>query len=168
MGADAAWPLHKAISNCLVSSEKLQAFLGNPLPLFDCQSQDGPLPRLAFGDSRSRAWQSATFDGQEHEITLHLWSPAGDADRSRQIAGEIINLLHDADLPVPGHALVDMQFESSETRQILGATGCPGTEAKTAGAGAKTAGSGAEQINCRAGEGACHCLLTFKGLTVSD
>lgn len=145
MGTDAAWPLHKAISTCLVSSEELQVLLGNPLPLFDGQPGDGPLPRLVFGDSRSRAWQSATFDGQEHEITLHLWSPPGDAGQSRKIAGEIINLLHDADLPVPGHALVDMQFESSETRQLLGEGECND-----------------------AGEGVYHCLLSFKGLTVSD
>ena len=150
MGTDAAWPLHNAISARLVSSEKLQAYLGNPLPLFDSRAQEGPLPRLGFGDSRSKAWQSATFDGQEHEITLHLWSPPGDAGQSRQIAGEIINLLHDADLPVPGHALVDMQFESSETRHIIG-------EGKGEGAG-----QGDE------GEGPYHCLLTFKGLTVSD
>lgn len=162
MGADAAWPLHKAISTVLVESRELQKFLGKPLRLSDGPAPGEPIPRLAFGDSRSRAWQSATFDGQEHEITLHLWSPPGDAGQSRRIAGLIINLLHDADLPVPGHALVDMQFESSETRHLAGAR--PGT------------GPVCEALNGKAvngkpdasGEGACHCLITFKGLTVSD
>lgn len=153
MGADAAWPLHKAISTTLAESKKLQSYLGNPLRLSDSHTPETPLPRLAFGDSRSRAWQSATFDGQEHEITLHLWSSPDDADQSRKIAGVIINLLHDADLPVPGHALVDLQFESSETRYISG---------ENNGALAPGGTSGP------AGEAAYHCLLTFKGLTVSD
>ena len=166
MGTDAAWPLHKAISTVLEESTELRGFLGNPIRLSDGGSSDGytpeaPMPRLAFGDSRSRAWQSATFDGQEHEITLHLWSPPDDADRSRQIAGVIINLLHDADLPVPGHALVDMQFESSETRYLAGTSRGNGQGDGAAMDGEKGNGAAADQ-------GACHCLLTFKGLTVSD
>ena len=164
MGTDAAWPLHKAISTVLAESAELQGYLGNPMRLSDGGSPDGfapdaPMPRLAFGDSRSRAWQSATFDGQEHEITLHLWSPPGNANQSRQIAAAIINLLHDADLPVPGHALVDMQFESSETRHLAGTSRGNGQGDGAAVDGEK--GNGADQ-------GACHCLLTFKGLTVSD
>ena len=166
MGTDAAWPLHKVISTVLEESTELRGFLGNPIRLSDGGSSDGytpetPMPRLAFGDSRSRAWQSATFDGQEHEITLHLWSPPDDADRSRQIAGVIINLLHDADLPVPGHALVDMQFESSETRYLAGTSRGNGQGDGAAMDGEKGNGAAADQ-------GACHCLLTFKGLTVSD
>lgn len=158
MGTDAAWPLHKAITAVLVESKDLRGLLGDPLRLADgCYAADCmpdvTQPCLAFGDSRARAWQSATFDGQEHEITLHLWTAPGDADQSRQIAGVIINLLHDADLPLPGHALVDMQFESSETRHLAGAR--PGDKS------ANGQGNGA-------GQSACHCLLTFKGLTVSD
>lgn len=149
MGTDAAWPLHKAVMTVLAESSELQIYLGNPPRVFDGYVVDASMPHLAFGDNRSRAWQSATFDGQEHEITLHLWSPPDDAEQSRRIAGVIINLLHDADLPVPGHALVDMQFESSETR-YLASNGCAG---------------GSEGDN---GDQACHCLLTFKGLTVSD
>ncbi len=151
MGTDAAWPLHKAITTVLAESKELQTYLGDPPRVFDGFAPEAPMPHLAFGDSRSRAWQSATFDGQEHEITLHLWSPPDDADQSRRIAGVIINLLHDADLPVPGHALVDMQFESSETRYLAGAGEGNG----------RRGGNGS-------GDKACHCLLTFKGLTVSD
>ncbi len=166
MGADAAWPLHKAISTVLAESTELRGFLGNPIRLTDGGLSDGfapdaPMPRLAFGDSRSRAWQSATFDGQEHEITLHLWSPPGDANQSRQIAAAIINLLHDADLPVPGHALVDMQFESSETRHLAGTK-------RESGPGDGAAVAGETDNGATADQGACHCLLTFKGLTVSD
>lgn len=158
MGADAAWPLHKAISTVLADSDELQSCLGNPPRIFDGFAPEAPMPYLAFGDSRSRAWQSATFDGQEHEITLHLWSPADDAEQSRQIAGVIINLLHDADLPVPGHALVDMQFESSETRYLSGSR-----------AGTRAGTEANEGLSANAdGDQARHCLLTFKGLTVSD
>ena len=116
MGTDASWPLQQAITARLGDSDKLREFLGSPPRLFDLPRPDAETPNLVFGDSTCRAWRSATFDGQEHEIALHLWSPRSGSGRTREIASLIIGLLHDADLDLPGHALVDLQFESSETR----------------------------------------------------
>ena len=71
---------------------------------------------MVVGDSKATVWSSATFDGQEHILTFHLWTDKGGSTRSKEIAGAVIDRLHNADFPIPGHALVDMQFESSETR----------------------------------------------------
>ncbi|HXV73159.1 MAG TPA: DUF3168 domain-containing protein, partial [Sphingomonadales bacterium] len=63
-------------------------------------------------------WSSATFDGQEHRLTFDLWTGQGGSAEAKKVAGCIIDRLHDADFPVPGHALVDLQFSSSETRYL--------------------------------------------------
>lgn len=139
MSTDASWPLQNAISDALSGHQTLGAYLdldASPNMISRADTETA-LPRLVLGDSESRAWRSATFDGQEHEISLHLWSSKGGSGESKKIASMVIELLHDADLPLPGHALVDLQFESSETRHI----------------------PASDQY---------HCLLTFKGLTVSD
>ena len=66
----------------------------------------------------ARAWSSATFDGQEHELAFDLWTSGGGSAESKEIAGAIIDRLHNADFPVTGHALVDLQFSNSETRYL--------------------------------------------------
>ena len=113
---DASWPLHRAIVGRLKSNGALAALVGDEIIVRDQDQAAAAYPHIEIGDSFTNAWQSATFDGQEHEFSLHLWSRDGGSDKSKEIASAVINLLHDADFPIPGHALVDLQFESAETR----------------------------------------------------
>lgn len=116
MSADAAWPLQKGLLSHLRSDLSLKKHLGKPTRIYDQQEKGGGYPYLVLGDSHTRAWSSATFDGQEHDIILNLWTSDGGSAASKEIAGAVIDRLHDADFSIPGHALVDMQFASSETR----------------------------------------------------
>lgn len=134
---DASWPLHRAVIKQLKGDTALKALVGEKLIIRDQDQATVSYPHIKIGDSFTNAWQSATFDGQEHEFSLHLWSREGGSEKSKEIASAVINLLHNADFPIPGHALVDLQFESAETRY-------------------------------RKDKGAYHCLIRFKGLTVSD
>lgn len=118
MGADASWPLQQGILKHLKTSKSLQDHLGKPPRIFDQTEKRGIYPELLMGNSKAKAWSSATFDGQEHDLTFHLWTAEEGSAGAKKIAGSIIDRLHDADFPVPGHALVDMQFSSSETRYL--------------------------------------------------
>ena len=116
MSADATWPLQKGLLGHLRSDLSVKKHLGKTMRIYDQQERGEGYPYLALGDSHTKAWSSATFDGQEHDITLHLWISDGGSAASKEIAGAVIDRLHNADFPIPGHALVDMQFASSETR----------------------------------------------------
>ncbi len=118
MGIDASWPLQRVILTALSHDKKIVSFLGSPARIYDGPVEEEVYPYVKCGENRVKAWQSATFDGQEHELNFNLWSREGGYGQSKEIAAAIIERLHDADLKIPGHALVDLQFESSETRLV--------------------------------------------------
>lgn len=118
MGADASLPLQQGILLHLKSCKSLKAHLGDPPRISDQTEKTGVYPELLLGDSFAKAWSSATFEGQEHDLRLNLWTADGGSAAAKKIAGAVIDRLHDADFPVKGHALVDLQFASSETRYL--------------------------------------------------
>ncbi len=118
MGADASWPLQQGVLNHLKSCKSLADHLGKPPRIFDQTGKTGKFPELVMGDSTAKVWSSATFDGQEHDLNFQLWTAEGGSETAKKLAGLVIDRLHDADFPVPGHALVDLQFSSSETRYL--------------------------------------------------
>lgn len=111
----ASWALHRAILGAVRNSESLKTLIGEGR-VFDQDDKVSDYPHIRIGSSRADAWQSATFDGCEHEMSFEIWSKEGGTDRAKHIASELITLLHDADWPIAGHALVDFQFESSNTQ----------------------------------------------------
>mgnify|MGYP005854414665 CR=1 FL=1 len=116
MGADASWPLERAILSALRDSERIRALLGGSGGVVSgVQSADTPV--ICYAAATARAWHSATFDGQDHEITLLLRTTPQDAEIGA-LAAAVTGRLHDADLPIPGHALIELQFERSETRSF--------------------------------------------------
>jgi Protein of unknown function (DUF3168) len=117
MTQDASLPLHRGLVAHLKQDLSLRRHLGDPPCILERAPGAGEtVPCLAFGDFESRAWRSAAFDGQEHDIRLELWTGEGGAEASKAAAGEIIDRLHNADFRLAGHTLVDLQFESAETR----------------------------------------------------
>ena len=118
LGADATWPLQQGVLQHLKSDISLKAHLGDPPRLQDQNEKRKSYPCLVLGDTQARAWSSATFDGQEHDLAFDLWTSGGGSAESKEIAGAVIDRLHNADFPVAGHALVDLQFSNSETRYL--------------------------------------------------
>ena len=116
MSNNAALNLQRQVLKQLESNISLQSEMGGNFKVFDQAQQTEVIPRIVFGDTKSFAWHSATFDGQEHELHVIVWSKAGGSDKAKSIASAVMAVLHNADFPITGHALVDMQFEKSETR----------------------------------------------------
>lgn len=118
MGADASWPLQQGLLDHLKNCKSIRKYLGTPPRILTQGEKSGNYPELVMGDSTVKAWSSATFDGQEHRLCFDLWTSGGGSAEAKKVAGAVIDRLHDADFPVPGHALVDLQFASSETRYL--------------------------------------------------
>ncbi|WP_150006814.1 tail completion protein gp17 [Iodidimonas nitroreducens] len=110
MKADASWGLHRALVKALEGDQKIKA-------VADIKGPDRGATKpatITMGAGTSHAWHSATFDGEEHRLILEL--KADEQQLSiRALAALVIERLHDADFPIPGHALIELQFECSET-----------------------------------------------------
>jgi len=115
MSVDVSWPLRCAVKAKITSDVGVLKIFDNRVCVQDGSGgEDLSLPAIYVGHTSSQAWHSATFDGQEHEITIHVVTQSHEEPHAQEIAAMIINTLHDTDLILPGHALVDMQFERSD------------------------------------------------------
>src|SRR5690606_15556390 len=74
-------------------------------------------PYVTFGHTTARDRGTGDGDGEEHIISLHLWSLAAGRAEANGIAAAIRVALHDRDLSVPGHRLINLRYEFSETRR---------------------------------------------------
>ena len=118
MGVDASWPLQRAIMRALQGVLQVRACPADrsePGGGAEGEPEPGKRAELRVESWEAHAWHSATFDGQEHDIRLLLVVSDGE-EATRRLSAAIIARLHDADLEIPGHALIELVFESSETR----------------------------------------------------
>ena len=118
MGTDASWLFQKMTVLYLEDSPKIQNAFAGVVKIEDEDNRKPEIPSLRLGLTKSSAWRSATFDGQEHEIRFYLYNREGGSNWAKETASLIIERLHDADFPISGHALVDLQFEQSQTRYL--------------------------------------------------
>jgi hypothetical protein len=117
--AEAASPvlaLRRAIIARLAADAVLVGILGGPR-VYD------PVPRAAagvyvtFGDLNCRDWSTATDQGHQQDATLVVWSKTGGAKPALAAAARIFALLHEADLALVGHHLVNLRVTATEARR---------------------------------------------------
>lgn len=73
----------------------------------------------------TRPWQSATFDGWAFEFTLEALLPPRDAAIAPMVCADLSDTLHDADLPLPGHVVIEMNaVQAAVEAQPDGAARC--------------------------------------------
>ena len=77
-----------------------------------------PCPYVIFGKQESRAWRSVTFDGEHHRIELELYCGAVTLNKAKSFTKDIVTSLHDADFPLKGHALIEIQYNQAEYIKI--------------------------------------------------
>jgi hypothetical protein len=75
------------------------------------------LPAVVIAELTTNDNSTATEPGEEHLLTLEVWSDADGQRAAQQIVGLVRALLHDADLPLPAHALVNLRHVSTRVRR---------------------------------------------------
>ena len=107
--------LQSAIFAALAADAALTTLMGSPR-IFDDVPQDAPFPYLTFGASIDRDWSTATDPGDEHLLTLHVWSRARGRREVHAILAAVRQALHDHPLTLAGHRLINLRHEFSEAR----------------------------------------------------
>lgn len=114
--ASAGWALQKAVHAALTADAAVVGLLGGP-QVFDDVPQQTAFPYVTLGQSTERDWSTATEDGAEHVLTLHVWSKRAGRKETREIMEAVRGALHDQALAVGGHRLVNLRHEFSEARR---------------------------------------------------
>ncbi|WP_448208483.1 DUF3168 domain-containing protein [Azospirillum sp. sgz302134] len=99
----ATWELQKAVYDALAGA------LG--VPVYDDVPQGAAMPYVAIGDSTIAPASTKTDDGEEHSLTLHVWSQYAGRREVKELLGAIKAALHNRPLPVAGNALVRLRFD---------------------------------------------------------
>jgi hypothetical protein len=111
----AATELQKAIFAALRGEAALVAALGGP-KIFDHAPANIAFPYFTFGRSTVYDWSTATEQGSEHLVTLHVWSKAKGKAETLTLMDLAGARLHDAELALAGHRLVNLRLEFSDAR----------------------------------------------------
>ena len=104
---ESSWELQEAIYTALTGGVPLMAMITG---VHDHVPQGTPYPYVTIGASTGRDWGAAGVDGIETTLMLHAWSRSRGRKETKQITAEIHRIMHDADLTVTGHELVNLRF----------------------------------------------------------
>ncbi len=120
MATSSAWALQQALYGALVGDSALTGLLGGGA-IYDGLPQDADPPYVTFAQSLARDWNAGDEDGEEHVITLHVWSEWSGRKQVHEIMSAVRDLLHGADLTLTAHRLVNLRHEFSDARREPGA-----------------------------------------------
>jgi hypothetical protein len=112
----ASWSLQQSVFAALTANAALTALLGSDR-IYDDVPQGAPKPYLTLGQTTVRDWSTGTEEGNEHLVTLHVWSGARGKKEAGEIAEAARSALHDQPLTLVGHRLVNLRHEFSEARR---------------------------------------------------
>ena len=114
--ASAGLELQKSIFSALTANVALTGLLGGPR-VYDDVPRGAEPPYLTIGESVIRDWSTGSEAGDEHLLTLHVWSRAVGRKETQDIMGAVRTVLHDAAISVSGHRLVNLRHEFSDARR---------------------------------------------------
>jgi hypothetical protein len=119
----ASWALQQAIFATLCASDEIKDVVGDPPRVFDTPPRGTAFPYIVIGDDTESDWSTATEDGSEHAIVIHVWSRADGRKEAKLVADAVRDTLDGAELSVTGQALIDIRYlETSYTRESDGET----------------------------------------------
>lgn len=108
--------LRQALAAALNGFTPLTLALGGP-KVFDDVPRSAVFPYVTMGDARAEDWSTGSSRGQEHVITLHVWSQEGGQRQAHVIAGELLHALEAVPLSLADHALVNLRFATCDIRR---------------------------------------------------
>jgi hypothetical protein len=100
--------LRAAVFQRLVADAPLIARLG-AARIYDEAPRGAPTPYVSLAQSRTRDWSTMTERGDEHALTIDIWSTRPGAREALEIASLVANALDDAALALTDHALVNLR-----------------------------------------------------------
>jgi Protein of unknown function (DUF3168) len=111
----AALELQKAVIARLVSDTALVAQLGSA-KIFDHPAANAKLPYVTLGQTASYDWSTASEDGREHLLTVHVWSRAGGRIEAHTIMEAVRLRLSGMTQDLVTHRLVLLMLEFEDVR----------------------------------------------------
>lgn len=112
----AAWSLQKAMFAALGANVPLTTLLGGQR-IYDDVPVRSEFPFVTFAQSSERDWSAGSEPGEEHTVTLHVWSRAAGRKEIHQIMGALRSALHDQPMTLEAHRLINLRHEFSEARR---------------------------------------------------
>ncbi|MCC6946944.1 MAG: DUF3168 domain-containing protein [Bradyrhizobiaceae bacterium] len=108
--------LRAAIRDALINDSPLVSLLGGG-KIYDEPPRDAALPYVTLGEDVITDGSTATEPGDEHTLTLHVWSRQGGHKEAHVIAGAVLEALVDAPLTLDGHHLANLRFVVADVRR---------------------------------------------------
>ncbi|MFZ3035382.1 MAG: DUF3168 domain-containing protein [Parvibaculum sp.] len=112
---DADLALQKALFEKLAGDAGVTALVG--ARLHDNPPGDVTFPYLTLGEAQVDDWSDDGQEGAEHRLSLYVFSRVGGRAEAKAVMGAVNAALHDAALTLEGHRLINLRFQSAETRQ---------------------------------------------------
>jgi hypothetical protein len=111
-----SWSLQRAVYDTLAADAVVTGLLGGPR-IFDDVPQKTPFPYVTLGQSIVRDWSTGTETGDEHLLTLHVWSRAEGRREAHELLAALRAVFHETALTLDGHRLVNLRHELTEARR---------------------------------------------------
>lgn len=111
--SNAQWEIQRAVYQHLKASATLKAELGDPARIYDDPPADAVFPFLTLGEARTKDWPGIE-GGLEHELRLHAFSRYAGRREVKGILAAVYDELHDADIAITGHDLINFRFVFSD------------------------------------------------------
>jgi hypothetical protein len=116
MSVLASFTLQHAIVAQLKADSALLALLGADR-IFDAVPAKAAYPYLAYGPVTMRDWSTGSSSGQEHFISLNIYSRQPGFREAYALSDAVIEGLENAMLEVDDHKLVLFRFDAAEFRR---------------------------------------------------
>ncbi|MEM1307263.1 MAG: DUF3168 domain-containing protein, partial [Pseudomonadota bacterium] len=112
----ASWALQRAIHAALIADGDVTSLLSGA-HVYDHVPRGTAYPYVTFGQTTERDWSAGGCEGDEHVVTLHVWSQARGRRQVQRVIAAVRAVLHEADLTLSGFRLVTLRHEFTETRR---------------------------------------------------
>ncbi|MEL6373421.1 MAG: DUF3168 domain-containing protein [Pseudomonadota bacterium] len=112
----AGFALQRAVYETLIADHGVLAALGGP-HVFDDVPQGTAFPYVTFGRSTLRDWSTGSDRGEEHLVTLHVWSRGAGRKLVHDVMAALRDALHERALNVSDHRLINLRHVSSDARR---------------------------------------------------
>lgn len=103
------WEIQVAVLARLAAYGPLAAFVSGRI--YDDVPQNAPFPYVVIGEADSIPFDDDVNDGEDTDLTIHVWSRSAGRKEVKQMMAAIYAALHRYPLPITGAHTVLMDFD---------------------------------------------------------